>query len=366
VVGEAAPKYGEVIEMSEMDAAVMHGIGDIRIERVPVPVPGPREALVRVTTIGICGSDLHYYTEGRIGRYVVEKPLILGHECAGEIVAIGPDVYRIRVGQRVAVEPGATCGECEYCKSGRYNLCPDVRFLATPPVDGAFCEYIVMREDLLYPLPERMSDVEGAMIEPLSAGIQACLRARIRPGDSAIVTGAGPIGLLAMVAARHFGADPVVVFDLEENRLDAARRMGAAAALNVQAQDCEASARRILGRGASVGIEASGSGDALRLAFKLLGRGGRLAIIGLPSQPQIPIDVTAIVDGEIDVHGIFRYANTYPLAISMFSEDRPDLTPMLTAHFPLKEVKAAMDLAIRDKRHHIKILIETAPERARG
>lgn len=157
----------------KMKAAVLTELKKIEIRELDVPTPGPDEALVRIRACGLCGSDVHYYEHGKIGPYVVTKPIILGHEAAGEVVAVGSEVKNVAPGQRVTIEPGVTCGRCEYCKSGRYNLCPDVRFLATPPYDGAFCEYIAIRADFLYPIPDSMSFEKAALIEPLSVGLHA-------------------------------------------------------------------------------------------------------------------------------------------------------------------------------------------------
>ena len=200
-------------------AAVLHGVGDLRIEDVPVPEPGPKEVLVEVRAVGVCGSDVHYYDHGRIGAYVVDTPLILGHEAAGVVVAQGPEASRHRVGQRVALEPGVPCGRCRQCRAGRYNLCPDVRFFATPPIHGAFCTYLTIHEDFAFALPDSVSDDAGAMMEPLSVGVWACRKARLVGGEHVLVTGAGPIGLLAMQAALALGATAFTVPDVRPNRL---------------------------------------------------------------------------------------------------------------------------------------------------
>lgn len=177
----------------------------IAVKQVDIPVPGDYEALVKVHCIGVCGSDIHYYEHGQIGRYIVKEPIVLGHELAGEIVEIGKAVTHLAPGDRVAVEPGVTCGRCEYCKSGRYNLCPDVVFLATPPVNGAWAEYIVMPSDYLFKLPDSMSFEAGALLEPLSVGFHAMQRGEAKPFARLLITGLGPIGLLAGQAAKLFG-----------------------------------------------------------------------------------------------------------------------------------------------------------------
>ncbi len=214
-------------------AAVLHEAGDLRIEDVPVPVPGPREVLVEVRSVGVCGSDVHYYEHGRIGSFVVRSPLILGHESMGVVLELGGEARRHRVGDRVAIEPGVPCGRCHECRHGRYNLCPDVQFFATPPVDGAFARYVAIHEDFAYALPDVLSDDQGALMEPLSVGLWACWKGRVGAGKSVLVTGAGPIGQLAMQVARALGAAEVVVTDINEHRLEVAARSGATRTVNV-------------------------------------------------------------------------------------------------------------------------------------
>ena len=184
-----------------------------------MPQPGQGEVVVRVGSVGVCGSDTHYYEHGRIGRFVVEEPLVLGHEAAGEVTEVGPGVTRLTVGQRVSIEPGVPDLTCEQCLAGRYNLCPNMRFFATPPFDGALAEYVVVHEAFAHPVPENVSDDAAALLEPLSVGIWACRKARVTAGDRVLVTGAGPIGLVCVQAALAFGATEVVVSDVNPARL---------------------------------------------------------------------------------------------------------------------------------------------------
>ena len=186
-------------------AAVLHAAGDVRVEERPVPEPGPREVLVEVTAVGVCGSDIHYYEHGRIGDFVVRAPMVLGHEPAGHVVEVGAEVTRHRVGDRVTLEPGIPCGRCAQCRAGRYNLCPDVVFFATPPVDGAFANFVTIHEDFAFTLPDSLSDDVGALMEPLSVGIWACRKGGVSAGDRVLVTGAGPIGQLAAQVASPSG-----------------------------------------------------------------------------------------------------------------------------------------------------------------
>ncbi|MEJ7653098.1 MAG: alcohol dehydrogenase catalytic domain-containing protein [Chloroflexia bacterium] len=218
-------------------AAVMYGIHDVRVEETPVPLPGPKEVLVEVHSVGVCGSDMHYYEHGRIGRFVVREPLILGHEAMGVVAAVGADATKHEVGDRVTIEPGIPCGECRECRAGRYNLCPWVSFFATPPVDGAFTSYVAVHQDFVYTLPDNISNDAGALIEPLSVGVWAWRKARPIGGEHVLVTGAGPIGLLAMQAALAMGAVEAVITDVNPPARDrpkarcdpCARRFGDAA-----------------------------------------------------------------------------------------------------------------------------------------
>ncbi len=210
-----------------MLCGVLYGVRDLRMERRPIPVAGPGQVLVRIGRIGVCGSDVHYYTNGRIGDYVVREPMILGHESAGVVAAVGEGVTDFAVGQRVTLEPGYTCGKCFFCKSGHYNLCPDVVFMATPPIDGAFCEYVAWPADYCFHLPDEMSLDEGALMEPLSVGLWAAERGNVRPGDAVAVFGSGPIGLVTIQAARAAGATTIIAVDVEDFRLQHALRLGA-------------------------------------------------------------------------------------------------------------------------------------------
>src|SRR3954447_23378635 len=210
-----------------MRAAVLHGPGKVVLEERPVPEAGPGEVVVRVASVGVCGSDTHYYDHGRIGRFVVDSPLILGHEAAGEVVALGPGVASPAVGQRVSIEPGVPDLTCAQCLAGRYNLCPGMRFFATPPIDGAFAEYVVVHAAFAHPVPDTISDDAAALLDPLSVGIWPCRKGRVGPGSRVLITGAGPIGLVSVQAARAFGATDIVVSDVNPARLALARELGA-------------------------------------------------------------------------------------------------------------------------------------------
>ncbi|MBM7581669.1 L-iditol 2-dehydrogenase [Caldicoprobacter guelmensis] len=341
-----------------MKAAVLRKPFEIVLEDRPVPEVGPDEVLIKVMAVGVCGSDVHYYETGRIGRYVVEKPIILGHECAGIVAAVGDNVTRFKVGDRVAVEPGVTCGTCEYCKQGRYNLCPDVKFLATPPYDGAFVQYFKHRQDFVFHIPDHLTFEEAAMIEPFSVGIHAATRAGIRPGSTVAIFGLGPVGLMAVVAAKAFGASRIIAVDLEEIRLKAAKEVGATLAINAKEADA---LKEILDftdkRGVDVAIEAAGHPKTLQDALASLCRGGKLAVVGLPAQDNIPLNVPEIADKEVDIYGIFRYANTYPKGIDILSSGIADVRSLVTGRFSLAQTAQALEEARINKAKHIKIMV---------
>src|SRR5919202_2829103 len=316
-----------------MKVAVLHRPGDIRIEERPMPEPGPGEVLVEITSVGVCGSDVHYYEHGRIGPHVVRAPLVLGHESAGRVAALGPGVTRHRVGDRVTLEPGVPCGRCRECRAGRYNLCADVRFFATPPIDGAFADYVAIHEDFAFGLPDSISDEAGALMEPLSVGIWACRKAGVSAGDRVLVTGAGPIGLLAMQVALAFGATQVEISDVSEPRLELARRTGATRALRAGVDEPGE---------ADVLIECSGNNAALIAGVGALRPAGTAVVVGMGPGETAEIPLSLIQNREIWLTGTFRYANTYPTAIALAASGRVDLEAIVTGHYPLDETEAAL------------------------
>jgi L-iditol 2-dehydrogenase len=320
-------------------AAVLHAPGDVRIEERDRPVPGPREVLVQVTAVGVCGSDVHYYEHGRIGPMVVESPMVLGHESAGNVVGLGEGATKHAVGDRVTLEPGVPCGRCRECRAGRYNLCVDVVFFATPPIDGAFADFVTIHEDFAFALPDSLSDEEGALMEPLSVGIWACRKASVTAGDRVLVTGAGPIGILAAQCALAYGATEVSVSDVNEQRLEVARRTGATRTLTPQdGFDFEA----------DVLIECSGHPDALSAGIKALRPAGTAVLVGMGPSEEGTVPLAAIQRQEIWVTGTFRYANTYPTAIALAASGRIDLKGIITGHYALEDAEAALKVGRED------------------
>jgi L-iditol 2-dehydrogenase len=325
-----------------MLASVLRGIGDLVVEERPVPAPQAGEVLVRVGSVGVCGSDVHYYDHGRIGPYVVERPLVLGHEAGGEVAQVGPGVTRLRPGQRVSIEPGVPCRACEQCLAGRYNLCPDVRFFATPPYDGAFCEYVVMPDAFVHPVPDGISDDAAALIEPLSVGIWGCRRGRVAPGARVLVTGAGPIGLVCLQAALAFGATDVVVSDVNPHRLALATELGATGVVDVSKAGLSST-----GPEPDVLLECSGNARATTDAIGTVARAGRVVLIGMGGD-ELSLPLSYVQDRELVITGAFRYANTWPTAISLVATGRVDLDSLVTGHYRLDEVEQALTASRRD------------------
>ncbi|MBV0923983.1 NAD(P)-dependent alcohol dehydrogenase [Halomicroarcula limicola] len=330
-----------------MRTAVLAEPTHFELEERPRPSPGPDDVLVAIRDVGICGSDIHYYEHGRIGDYVVDYPLVLGHESAGEVVEAGENVTGLEPGDRVALEPGVPCRRCAHCKRGDYHLCEDVRFMATPPHDGAFAEYVAWPADFAYELPESVSTVEGALCEPLSVGIHACRRGNVGTGDTVLVTGAGPIGLLAMEAARAAGATDIVVSDVVGEKLDFAAERGADLTVDVTETDLETAIDEYTGGiGADVVVEASGADPSIQSTVDAVRRGGTVVLVGLADEATVPFDVLEVIDNEIDVHGSFRYKNTYDAAVDLLADDAVDVEGIVDFESPLDDVEAAFQRAM--------------------
>lgn len=319
-----------------MDVNVLHGVADMRIERRPVPEPGSGEVLIRIAAVGICGSDVHYYEHGRIADFVVEQPLVLGHEASGTIVSVGDGVPVERVGQRVALEPGVPCRACRSCKEGRYNLCPEVRFFATPPIDGTFAEYVVLAADFAHPVPDSLSDHAAALIEPLSVGVWACQKAGVAAGSSVLITGAGPIGLVTVQVARALGATDITVTDVSAERLELAGRCGAHHLVDVSR-----SAGDVPDASQDAFIECSGAPSAIGTGFPAVRPGGTVVLVGMGADG-LTIPVGLLQNRELWVTGSFRYANTYPRAIALAAAGLVDLDSLVTGTYDLARAEEAL------------------------
>jgi L-iditol 2-dehydrogenase len=336
----------------QMTAVYLAEVGRFETREIPVPEPGPKDVLVAVKSCGVCGSDVHYYEHGRIGDFVVAAPLILGHECAGEVVAAGSQVGTLAPGDRVALEPGIPCRHCKHCLSGRYNLCPDVVFMATPPVDGAFCQYVVSPEDFAYKLPEHVSTEAGATVEPLSVGLHAANLTDLRAGETVVVLGAGPIGLLAVAAANAAGAGHITAVDLVDMRLEAAGRFGAARTVNAAANDVSA----LLADTADVVMDCVGIPATFAQAFDVAKPGGRVAWIGMgAASAELPLARAQVK--ELRITGVFRYANVYQSAVNLLGAGKIDTAPIVTHRFAFPQVEEAVRFAHQNREIALKTMV---------
>lgn len=334
-----------------MRTAVLRGIGDLVVESRAVSQPGPGEVLVRVGSVGLCGSDVHYYRHGRIGDHVVRGPLVLGHEAGGRIVATGAGVGSDRLGERVSMEPGVPCRRCEQCRTGNYNLCPDVRFFATPPVDGAFCEYVTHDADFTYAVPDGVSDDAAGLLEPLSVGIWACRKAAVTVGSRVLIAGAGPIGIATVQVARAAGAAAIVVTDIAAERLDSAGWLGAT--------DTRLGGSVLDDVRADAFIDCSGAADAVHAGVGAVRPGGRAVLVGLGAD-DVSVPTAAVQQREVTVCGTFRYANTWPTAIGLAASGAVDLDGMVTGHFTLDDVVDA--IAASDDPRTVKSVVRPVSE----
>ncbi|MBO1002643.1 NAD(P)-dependent alcohol dehydrogenase [Pseudogracilibacillus auburnensis] len=349
---------GEFIVPEYMDAAFLTKPLEVKVLKEKVPKVGSKDVLVKIGAVGICGSDIHYYAHGHIGERVVQYPHIQGHECAGVIVAIGDKVTRFKVGDRVAVEPGVSCMACEWCKEGRYNLCPDVQFLSTPPVKGAFVQYLSHREDFLYPIPDTLSFELATLAEPLSVGIHAVKRGNLKPNSTVLITGMGPVGLMAIVAAKSFGANQIIVTDMEPFRLEAAKKLGATNAIDISDSDVSQMVSRLTGgHGVDMVIETSGNEKALESSVKLTRRGGTIVAVGFPPANHVPLNITHMLQNEIDLLSVYRYINTYPTAIEILNQVGNEVEHIITDKYTIYEIQEAMNQSYKNKEKSLKVMV---------
>jgi L-iditol 2-dehydrogenase len=285
--------------------------------------------------------------------------MILGHEMAGIIEAVGPEVAEERIGEAVAVEPGIPDRVCEFCRMGRYNLCPNISFMATPPCDGALTDYVVVPADFAFKLPKHLTLDEGALMEPLSVGVYAIHRSGLKAGQSVAIIGAGPIGLVTLQVARAAGAGSIAVLDLDSGRLSTAKKLGATTVVNSKEESPEEQIRTLTkGRGADIVFDAAGSPKTAALAVHLARRGGRVVMIGFPLEDNFPYPLVSGMAKEIDIVTIFRYANVYQSSIDLVAAGRVDLKSLITHRFPLEQTEKALQLSDRREDGVVKAMVD--------
>ncbi|XP_036328901.1 sorbitol dehydrogenase-like [Rhagoletis pomonella] len=345
--------------------AVLHGIEDLRLEQRPIPEIGDHDVLLKMDSVGICGSDVHYLVHGRIGDFVLNKPMIIGHEASGVVAKLGKDVKHLAVGDRVACEPGVPCRYCDHCKGGQYNLCPDMVFCATPPYDGNLTRYYKHAADFCYKLPDHVTMEEGALLEPLAVGVHACRRAGVGLGSKVLVLGAGPIGLVTLLTAQAMGADQITITDLVQNRLDVAKELGATHTLLMDKDDSvEEIAKQIhqiMGVEPDKTIDCCGAESTTRLSIFATRSGGCVVIVGMGSpEPKIPL-INALAR-EVDIRGVFRYCNDYPAALALVATGKVNVKRLITHHFDITETAKAFETARYGHGGAIKVMIHVQPK----
>lgn len=318
----------------------------------PKPVPTSGQALVRITANGICGSDIHFYKDGRLGNFIVDRPYIPGHEACGVIEALGENTHGFAVGQRVVIEPGIPCGHCKLCRQGRYNLCPEVVFLSAPPIDGTFCDNLCVSVHALHPMPDHMTDAQGAMVEPAAVAVHAVMRSKMRPGASAAIIGMGPIGLLTLQAFKAAGGAHVTCLDFMPERLKAAKAMGADEALTPDALLTDSFA--------DVVFETAGSAAGSASMPLLAAPGGVMVQVGWPGGNLVTFDVAACIDKELEYRTVNRYANAFSTAISWISDGRIDVSGLITHTFDLAHADEAFAFAAQHPDKVLKVLVTNA------
>ena len=343
----------------KMKVAVMFGIGKMGFEERDIPQPKDDEVLVKLEYVGICGSDLHYYESGAIGDYVVKPPFVLGHEPGGTVVEVGKNVTHLKVGDRVALEPGKTCGHCEFCKTGRYNLCPDVVFFATPPVDGVFQEYVAHEAGLCFKLPDNVSTMEGALIEPLAVGFHAARQGGAQAGQVAVVTGAGCIGLVSMMALKAMGVSKVYSVDVMDKRLDKALELGADGVINGSREDAVKKVMELTGgMGCDLVIETAGTEITTRQAVQMTKKGATIVLVGYSKTGEIKMPISLALDKELTFKTVFRYRHIYPMAIDAVASGRVNLKGIVTNEFALDDIQEAMDESVNNKADIVKAVVK--------
>ena len=342
-----------------MQALVLEKIHQLTLRNIQLnEFVGAYDVLIRIHTVGICGSDVHYYTHGAIGSFFVREPMVLGHEASGTVVEVGSAVTNLKVGDRVCMEPGIPDPNSRASRLGMYNLDPVVRFWATPPTHGVLRSTVVHPAAFTFRLPDNVTFAEGAMVEPLAVGMHAAIKAKIKPGDVAVVMGAGPIGMVTALAALAGGCSQVFITDVHQPKLELVQTLGSITAVNVTTQ----SLKEVLNHatenwGADIVFECSGNERAGARAFEPLCPGGTVVFIGIPLQP-IAYDVASAMMKEARVEHVFRYAHVYPRAIALLGSGKLDVKPLITDKFAFEDSVAAFDFAVNMPPTSVKAQIE--------
>ena len=342
-----------------MEALVLEKKGVLAIREIDIKEDmGPFDVRIAIHTVGVCGSDVHYYTHGEIGPFVVQAPMVLGHEASGVVVEVGKGVTNLKKGDRVCMEPGIPDPTSVESRLGMYNLDPKVRFWGTPPVHGVLRPTVVHPAAFTFKLPDTISFAEGAMVEPLAVGMHAANKAQIKPGDIAVMSGAGPIGMVTALAALAGGCSRVVMSDVIDEKLELAATLGPITPVNIKRENLTDVVNRITdGVGADLLFEASGNARAVETAFEPVRPGGRVVLIGMPGKPVL-MSVEAAMIKEISIATIFRYAHVYSRALQLMASGKINVKPLITDVYKFSDSIAAFEYATKMKPTSVKVQIE--------
>jgi D-xylulose reductase len=342
-----------------MQAVVLEKVASLNLREIEIDEPlGPHDVRVGIHTVGVCGSDVHYYKHGAIGPFVVREPMVLGHEAAGVVIETGSAVTSLKAGDRVCMEPGVPDPNSRATRLGLYNLDPAVRFWATPPVHGCLRPSVVHPAAFTFKMPDNVSFAEGAMVEPLAVGMHAANKARLRPGDVGVVLGAGPIGMVTALAALAGGCSQVLITDVQQPKLELAATLGPITPVNVATENLAAVVREATdGWGADVVFDAVGLPQSVSQALEVVCPGGCVVLIGMPGEP-VPFDVVAAQVKEARIETIFRYAHVFPRALALMGSRKIDMRPLITDRYGFTDSVAAFDYACRMKPSSVKVQIE--------
>lgn len=318
--------------------------------------------LIQVEYVGVCGSDVHYFHDGACGTFKVREdrdiPFMLGHECAGMVVEVGSKVTHLKKGDRVCCEPSVTCGKCEYCKSGKYNLCNEVVFWATPPVQGCYMKYVPFKADLCYRLPEHVSSRAGALIEPFATGMYAAQKAEITAGSTAVILGSGCIGLMTMLACKARGAGKIIVCDLEDIRLEKARELGADYVISSRNEDPLAKISELTGgKGPDVVFETAGSRFTIAQTAHIAKRGGRIVLVGMSAEEEMTFNFGQIMAKELEIRSLFRYVNLFPASVAVVESGLAEIEKVATHDYDLEDIQQAFEDSVNKKNEVVKAVI---------
>ena len=353
-----------VVDETNVDEIVKDPVMSARMKaQLEVKPIHPNQVLIQVECVGVCGSDVHYFHDGRCGTFLVDKerdiPYMLGHECSGTVVEVGSGVTNLKIGDRVCCEPSITCGTCEFCKSGHYNLCNDVVFWATPPVQGCYMKYVPFQADLCYKLPEGMDAVEGALIEPMATGMYAAELGEVTVGHTVVILGSGCIGLMTMLSCKARCASKIIVCDLEDIRLNKAKELGADYVINSGKEDPLAKIKELTdGRGQDIVFETAGSKFTIAQTPHIARRGGLIILVGMSAEEEITFNFGQVMAKELKIKSLFRYVNMFPKSVATVASGLAPIKKVATHVYSLDDIQQAFEDSINKKNEVVKAVIK--------